>query len=199
MNRLLIRRSYYLDNETELCYLNSRYYDAQIGRFLTPDSPDYPDPETIGGLNLYAYCYNNPVNYYDPSGHIVVTALLVGLIFGLAALFVLAGALMLYSEQIGNAFAQLGNMVSNSIDEMREWIFNSFGEFSDSIWDIGIFHDGLIIDLANSALPIIFLAEHRKKRPSTKEKHQQGQARKKRDQPGGEKGDKHRIPYRRRK
>ena len=119
-------RSYYLDNETELCYLNSRYYDSAVGRFLSPDSLDYLDPETIGGLNLYAYCYNNPVNYYDPSGHIVVTALLVGLIFGLAALFVLAGTLMLYSEQIGNAFAQFGNMVSNGIYEIEGW-FSSLG------------------------------------------------------------------------
>ena len=69
-----------------LCYLNSRYYDAHIGRFLTPDSLDYLDPETINGLNLYAYCGNNPVNYYDPSGHFVITALLVGLLFGLGGI-----------------------------------------------------------------------------------------------------------------
>ena len=29
----------------------------------------YLDPETIGGLNLYAYCLNNPVMYVDPTGH----------------------------------------------------------------------------------------------------------------------------------
>ena len=108
-----------------MCYLNSRYYDSTVGRFLSPDSLDYLDPETIGGLNLYAYCYNNPVNYYDPSGHIIVTALLVGLIFGLAALFVLAGTLMLYSEQIGNAFAQFGNMVSNEIQGVLD-LFETF-------------------------------------------------------------------------
>ena len=63
-------RGYYLDNETKLWYLNSRYYDSEVGRFLTPDSLDYLDPETLGGLNRYTYCGNNPVNYYDPSGHL---------------------------------------------------------------------------------------------------------------------------------
>ena len=33
------------------------------------DDISYLDPETIGGTNLYAYCFNNPVMYVDPSGH----------------------------------------------------------------------------------------------------------------------------------
>ena len=79
--------SYYLDNETKLWYLNSRYYDSEVGRFLTPDSLDYLDPETLGGLNRYTYCGNNPVNYYDPSGCEAITAFFTGLLLGLAILF----------------------------------------------------------------------------------------------------------------
>ena len=63
-------RGYYLDDETGLYYLNARYYDPEIGRFISPDSIDYLDPESIGGLNLYEYCDNNPVIGYDPSGNI---------------------------------------------------------------------------------------------------------------------------------
>ncbi len=62
-------RSYYFDVETGLYYLQTRYYDPEVGRFLNIDSLDYADPETINGLNLYAYCNNNPILYVDPTGH----------------------------------------------------------------------------------------------------------------------------------
>ena len=65
-------RGYYWDNDLGLYYLMSRYYDPQVGRFINADSLEYLDPETIGGLNLYAYCYNNPVMGVDPSGHVTV-------------------------------------------------------------------------------------------------------------------------------
>ncbi|MBO5967648.1 MAG: RHS repeat-associated core domain-containing protein, partial [Clostridia bacterium] len=61
-------RSYYYDRETNLYYLETRYYDPETGRFLNADSIDYLDPETLTGLNLYAYCINNPVMYLDSSG-----------------------------------------------------------------------------------------------------------------------------------
>ncbi|MDD6249474.1 MAG: RHS repeat-associated core domain-containing protein [Bacillales bacterium] len=64
-----IYKSYYYDKETGLYWLSSRYYDPSIGRFITPDSIDYLDPESINGLNLYCYCYNNPIMYADPDGH----------------------------------------------------------------------------------------------------------------------------------
>ena len=62
-------RSYYFDTETDLYYLQSRYYDPEIGRFISQDEVTYLDPETINGLNLYAYCLDNPVNMVDPTGH----------------------------------------------------------------------------------------------------------------------------------
>jgi len=62
-------RSYYFDSETGLYYLNSRYYDPQVGRFINADRIDYLAPENIQGLNLYSYCMNNPIMYADPSGH----------------------------------------------------------------------------------------------------------------------------------
>ena len=51
------------DQATEQYYLRARYYNPILGRFLQED-------EYLGdGLNLYAYCENNPVMYYDPSGY----------------------------------------------------------------------------------------------------------------------------------
>ena len=46
-----------------LLYLQQRYYDPDVGRFLTPDPIGF-----AGGLNLYAYCGNDPVNRVDPLG-----------------------------------------------------------------------------------------------------------------------------------
>ena len=79
-------RGYYYDAETGLYYLQSRYYDPQTGRFISMDDISYLDPETINGLNLYAYCLNNPVAFIDPSGHFVISAsaILIGALVGLA-------------------------------------------------------------------------------------------------------------------
>jgi RHS repeat-associated protein len=55
------------DPETGLQYLHARYYDPVLGRFLTPD---WFDPTSPGvGTNRYAYCFDDPVNCSDPSGH----------------------------------------------------------------------------------------------------------------------------------
>lgn len=61
-------RGYYYDIETGLYYLNSRYYDPQIGRFVNVDDIAYLSPKEINGLNLYIYCKNNPVMYTDKNG-----------------------------------------------------------------------------------------------------------------------------------
>ncbi len=61
-------RGYYFDIETKLYYLISRYYDPETCRFISADGIEYLDPETLGGLNLYAYCCNNPVMAVDPLG-----------------------------------------------------------------------------------------------------------------------------------
>ena len=51
------------DELTEQYYLRARYYNPVAGRFMQEDV--YQGD----GLNLYAYCHNNPVVYYDPSGY----------------------------------------------------------------------------------------------------------------------------------
>jgi len=79
-------RGYYYDIETGLYYLNSRYYDPEIGRFINADeiSSLSVTNNAINGLNLYAYCLNNPVNERDDSGYFLlwlfITAIVVGAI-----------------------------------------------------------------------------------------------------------------------
>ena len=61
---------YYCNSrETGLYYLNSRYYDPSIGRFINADDISYIQPTDINGLNLFAYCGNNPVMYTDNEGN----------------------------------------------------------------------------------------------------------------------------------
>ena len=64
-------RSYYYDADLKMYWLTSRYYDSKIGRFISPDSWEYLDYKKLHSLNLYAYSKNNPVMYYDPSGHFI--------------------------------------------------------------------------------------------------------------------------------
>ena len=63
-------RSYYYDFETNLYYLNSRYYDPQIGRFINADDISilFEGKDFFNGLNLYAYCGNNPIIHTDEKG-----------------------------------------------------------------------------------------------------------------------------------
>ena len=60
-------RGYYYDEETGFYFLQSRYYDPQMKRFLNADST-FIAGDALTASNMYAYCDNNPVNLCDPSG-----------------------------------------------------------------------------------------------------------------------------------
>lgn len=68
---------------TGLQYLRARYYNTDSGRFNVADTylGDISNPLT---LNRYSYGINNPIIYIDPSGHFILTALLVGAAVGAA-------------------------------------------------------------------------------------------------------------------
>ena len=63
-------RGYYYDTDTGFYYLQSRYYDPEIGRFINADDTDYlgADGSPLS-YNLFAYCMNNPVNRFDVNGN----------------------------------------------------------------------------------------------------------------------------------
>ena len=65
-------RGYYFDHAIGMYDLQSRYFHTDINRFFNADDPDIAR-ESKGiavGMNLFAYCNNDPVNYTDPTGYI---------------------------------------------------------------------------------------------------------------------------------
>ena len=62
-------RGYYFDYDLKFYYLNSRYYDPYIGRFINADSLIAGNAGSLHGYNLFAYCFNNPVNLADSEGN----------------------------------------------------------------------------------------------------------------------------------
>lgn len=147
-------RGYYYDVETQLFYCNSRYYSPELCRWISPDSIEYLDPESINGLNLYCYCYNNPISYADPSGNLpqwaewlIGGALVVGAI---ALTIVTAGAGGALAAALGGSLlatigsgvvvgAAVGAVSGMMINAGTQLITNgtenfSWSEFGKSAW-----------------------------------------------------------------
>ena len=147
-------RGYYYDEEMSLYYLKSRYYDPVTGRFITIDDISYIDPETINGLNLYAYCLNNPVMYVDPTGHAPWWSWFVfGLqvLGGIALCFVPGAQGIGVSLIVGGGLGLISNAVSPAIGQAiggASSIANGWGAFSTGMSILGLGIPGLIGGIA---------------------------------------------------
>ena len=64
-------RGYYFDRDLGLYYLQSRYYDSDVGRFINTDNIT-DSGAGILGYNTFMYCGNNPINAADPTGHGII-------------------------------------------------------------------------------------------------------------------------------
>ena len=71
-------RGYIYDRDTGLYYLQSRYYDPAIGRFINADAFASTDTKDLLGTNMFAYCENNPINNHDSSGDFCIASAIVG-------------------------------------------------------------------------------------------------------------------------
>jgi len=109
-------RGYYYDSETGLYYLQSRYYDPEIGRFINADS--LLDMRSVRGYNLFAYCLNNPVSTIDSSGEIAISAFVVGA--GVLLGGAIIGALMANDPNLKKATAGM-------LGDARNTFINWFG------------------------------------------------------------------------
>ena len=77
-------RSYYYDRETNLYYLNSRYYNPVWGRFVNADGIIDSNRDIIS-CNLYVYCSNNPISCRDENGEGFFSAILTSAVVGALA------------------------------------------------------------------------------------------------------------------
>lgn len=57
-----------LDTAGGFVYMNARFYDPEFGRFISPDNV-VPNPLFSQAFNRYAYTYDNPIAFTDPTGH----------------------------------------------------------------------------------------------------------------------------------
>ena len=127
-------RGYYWDKDLNLYYLMSRYYDPQTGRFINADTLDYLDPESINGLNLYAYCGNNPVMGVDPEGTSTVES-----IFKVIGAAVLVGASIVGAICSGNQYligAAIGGVAGMFTSCLADYVDGGmdFESFADSLF-----------------------------------------------------------------
>jgi len=64
-------RGKYFDNSTGLYYLQSRFYDPMVGRFINADGY-VSTGQGILGFNMFTYCLNNPANFEDQDGYMAL-------------------------------------------------------------------------------------------------------------------------------
>ncbi len=144
-------RGYYYDTETELYYLNSRYYSAEMGRFLNADG--YASTgQGLTGSNMFAYCGNNPINMLDVWGMDPVP---------------------IWAIRINDGTATIADYEKAFYANASQWSGGARYTVDEAI------------SIAKEQYPILLYNEHQKKgttNPSNRAKHENGQARKQRDQ-----------------
>ena len=126
-------RGYYYDIENKLYYLNSRYYDPSVGRFINADSIEFVDKASNSTENnLYTYCRNSSPNYIDNIGYYAIPYPLIGIFALFTFTFIyffdyrfrklvnefITSAIMLAINAI-NTIGYLSNVISDVIDKAR--------------------------------------------------------------------------------
>ena len=207
-------RGYYYDTETGFYYLNSRYYDPEICRFVNADDSNilWEDQGHLNEHNLYAYCLNSPICNKDDSGSIAEDIMLgAGLAVGTFGLLIgiidVINALSMHSGSY--SLSMLGPQdilwTPSQSQQMRHYEFETrvvgkdvklYGPAPKVLKQPDVMDS---VNVKDAYDILIFYKSHSKNaRPSTEEKHQKGDTRRGMDS-GKEKGDKRRINYRKAK
>lgn len=137
----------YHDEETGLHYNRHRYYDPHMGRYLTRDPASY-----AGGINLYAYCHNNPVNDADALGLWPSWKSVVSVVAGVAAGVVVA--LLLPEALAVGAVIVISSVVAGAVMSGLNYVLeHGFNCILCLLWAIA---KGALIGLV-AALPFLAL------------------------------------------
>jgi RHS repeat-associated protein len=115
-------RGYRYDTESELYYLQSRYYNAKRGRFINADGY-VGTPGELLSHNLFTYCANNPINRDDPNGKFMGE-----LLTAVAIAFPPSVMVMLTAAAVALAVVAIYTVVDIATQEYR----NSHVSYSDN-------------------------------------------------------------------
>ena len=118
-------RGYYYDAETGFYYLQSRYYDPAICRFINADGLF---TDGFVGSNLFAYCVNDPVNTVDPTGNFAITATVALITFGIALVATALAVGISSSPGFQEAVGGLCESVGSVAEQIKEKLTNSFAK-----------------------------------------------------------------------
>ena len=118
-------RGYYYDAETGFYYLQSRYYDPAICRFINADGLF---TDGFVGSNLFAYCVNDPVNTVDPTGNFAITATVALITFGIALVATAFAVGISSSPGFQEAVEGLCESVGDIAGQIKEKLTNSFSK-----------------------------------------------------------------------
>ena len=128
-------RGYYYDEEIGMYYLQSRYYNPVIGRFVNVDTAEILEyPSTLQLLNLFSYCNNNPTNDTDCSGTVLASKLaeiFLSAVFGVVAQ--LFDDLIIYFLQVmvhGKKKVKFNPNASNYVSRALSWALQCLNPFS---------------------------------------------------------------------
>jgi len=144
-------RGYYMDVETGYYYLQSRYYDPALRRFISSDSYDLISTlAESGDINLFAYCGNNPVMCVDETGCFPILTFITSLFVG-----ALTGFLVEYVQDVvvntedGFQFSDLNTFTSENIK--KYFISSLKGAVTGAAFGVGA---GLGISAFNAGVRI---------------------------------------------
>lgn len=118
-------RGYYYDAETGFYYLQSRYYDPAICRFINADGLF---TDGFVGSNLFAYCVNDPVNTVDPTGNFAITATVALITFGIALVATAFAVGISSFPGFQEAVEGLCESVGSVAEQIKEKLTNSFSK-----------------------------------------------------------------------
>jgi len=118
-----------LDAESGIYYYNARYYNQDIGRFLSQDPLALNAPEYFVGdpqqLNMYAYTRNSPLMFNDPKGEALGLLMLAGIVlFGVFFEDIAPANAPAEGDEVvssGDGSKTIGEVVSPTWDSMPTW------------------------------------------------------------------------------
>lgn len=121
-----------MDEVSDFIYMQARFFDPVVGRFLSTDPVDYADQ-----LNLYAYVSNDPVNNTDPNGEFAQTAAAGACGPGFAACAaVLLVATCAAEPNCAEAAANAAKAAIEIVTEGAESLGNVFSDDGDNVFDV---------------------------------------------------------------